>query len=51
MLTTTSHEVAETLGLVRGNTVRASNVGREITHGLRNLAGGELIRTVVTIYR
>ncbi|MEF8878161.1 MAG: YbjQ family protein, partial [Haloarculaceae archaeon] len=47
MLTTTSHEVAghgitETLGLVRGNTVRARNVGRDITQGLRNLAGGEL---------
>ena len=56
MLTTTSHEVAgheitETLGLVRGNTVRARNVGRDITQGLRNLAGGELIRTLVTIYR
>ena len=47
MLTTTNHEVAgyeitETLGLVRGNTVRARNVGRDITQGLRNLAGGEL---------
>jgi len=35
-------EVVETLGLVRGNTVRARNVGRDITKGLRNLAGGEL---------
>ncbi|OYR64483.1 hypothetical protein DJ71_22840 [Halorubrum sp. E3] len=35
-------EVTETLGLVRGNTVRARNVGRDITQGLRNLAGGEL---------
>ncbi|ACM56612.1 YbjQ family protein [Halorubrum lacusprofundi] len=35
-------EVVETLGLVRGNTVRARNVGRDITQGLRNLAGGEL---------
>ncbi|OYR39655.1 hypothetical protein DJ82_09150 [Halorubrum sp. Ib24] len=35
-------EVIETLGLVRGNTVRARNVGRDITQGLRNLAGGEL---------
>lgn len=33
-------EVVETL--VRGNTVRARNVGRDITQGLRNLAGGEL---------
>jgi uncharacterized protein YbjQ (UPF0145 family) len=35
-------DVTETLGLVRGNTVRARNVGRDITQGLRNLAGGEL---------
>jgi uncharacterized protein YbjQ (UPF0145 family) len=35
-------EVAETLGIARGNTVRARNVGRDITQGLRNLAGGEL---------
>ncbi|MFC5135965.1 MULTISPECIES: YbjQ family protein [Haloferacaceae] len=35
-------EVTETLGLVRGNTVRARNLGRDITQGLRNLAGGEL---------
>ena len=35
-------EVVESLGLVRGNTVRARNVGRDITQGLRNLAGGEL---------
>ncbi|GAB7008466.1 YbjQ family protein [Halorubrum trueperi] len=37
-----SKEVVETLGLVRGNTVRARNVGRDITQSLRNLAGGEL---------
>jgi uncharacterized protein YbjQ (UPF0145 family) len=47
MITTTTetvsgHEITETLGLVRGNTVRARNVGRDITQGLRNLAGGEL---------
>ena len=35
-------EITETLGVVRGNTVRARNVGRDITQGLRNLAGGEL---------
>jgi uncharacterized protein YbjQ (UPF0145 family) len=32
----------EVLGIARGNTVRARNVGRDITQGLRNLAGGEL---------
>lgn len=35
-------ETTEILGMVRGNTVRARNVGRDITQGLRNLAGGEL---------
>ncbi len=35
-------EITETLGVVRGNTVRARNVGRDFTQGLRNLAGGEL---------
>ncbi len=35
-------EIVETLGIARGNTVRARNVGRDITQGLRNLAGGEL---------
>jgi len=36
------YEVAEVLGIARGNTVKARNVGRDITQGIRNLAGGEL---------
>jgi uncharacterized protein YbjQ (UPF0145 family) len=36
------HEIAEVLGIARGNTVKARNVGRDITQGIRNLAGGEL---------
>jgi len=40
--TVPSHEVVEVLGIARGNTVRARNVGRDITQGIRNLAGGEL---------
>ena len=36
------HEIVEVLGIARGNTVRARNVGRDITQGIRNLAGGEL---------
>lgn len=36
------HETIEALGIARGNTVRARNVGRDITQGIRNLAGGEL---------
>jgi uncharacterized protein YbjQ (UPF0145 family) len=47
MLLTTSdlapgREVAETLGLVRGNAVRARHLGRDITAGLKNLVGGEI---------
>ncbi len=37
------HDITETLGIVRGNTVRARNVGRDILAGLRNLVGGEII--------
>jgi len=35
-------EVDEVLGVARGNTVRARNVGRDITQALRNIIGGEL---------
>ncbi|MDX1745141.1 MAG: YbjQ family protein [Halobacteriales archaeon] len=35
-------DVVEILGLVKGNTVRARNVGRDITQSIRNIAGGEL---------
>jgi len=34
--------IAQILGLVQGNTVRAKNVGRDLTAGLKNLVGGEL---------
>lgn len=35
-------KIKETLGLVRGNTVRARNIGRDIFAGLKNLVGGEI---------
>ncbi|MEM9795489.1 MAG: YbjQ family protein [Pseudomonadota bacterium] len=35
-------EVTETLGLVRGSTVRAKHIGSDIVAGLRNLVGGEV---------
>ena len=35
-------EVVETLGLVRGATVRAKHVGTDIVAGLRNIVGGEV---------
>ena len=40
--TVPGREIAEVLGIARGNTVRARNVGRDFTQGIRNLAGGEL---------
>ena len=40
--TVPGEEIAESLGVVRGNTVRARNVGRDITQRIRNITGGEL---------
>jgi uncharacterized protein YbjQ (UPF0145 family) len=40
--TVPGRETEAALGIARGNTVMARNVGRDITQGLRNLAGGEL---------
>jgi len=34
--------IARTLGLVRGNTVRARHVGRDILAAFRNIVGGEV---------
>jgi uncharacterized protein YbjQ (UPF0145 family) len=34
--------VVRTLGLVRGNTIRARHIGRDIMAGLRNIVGGEI---------
>ncbi len=35
-------EVAEILGVVRGNTIRARHIGKDIVAGLRNIVGGEI---------
>jgi len=35
-------KIVRTLGLVRGNTIRARHVGKDIMAGLRNLVGGEV---------
>lgn len=35
-------EVTETLGLVRGNTIRARHIGKDIMAGLRTIVGGEI---------
>jgi uncharacterized protein YbjQ (UPF0145 family) len=34
--------IVRTLGLVRGNTIRARHIGRDIMAALRNLVGGEV---------
>lgn len=40
--TISGKEITETLGMVRGSTVRARNVGRDVFAGLKNLVGGEI---------
>jgi len=40
--TVANHRIVKTLGLVRGNTVRARHVGRDILAGFRNIVGGEI---------
>ena len=47
MITTTTANipgkaVSEILGISRGSTVRARNIGRDIFAGLKNIVGGEI---------
>ncbi len=35
-------QVVKTLGLVRGSTIRARHIGRDVMAGLRNIVGGEI---------
>ena len=46
IITTTENipnkKILETLGICRGSTVRARNVGRDIFAGLKNIIGGEI---------
>ena len=47
MLLTTTHtihgkNIVKQLGLVRGNTIRARHIGKDIMAGLRNVVGGEV---------
>lgn len=47
MIIATSNEIAgkkivKTLGLVRGNTIRARHVGKDILAGFKNILGGEI---------
>lgn len=40
--TVPGREIDRAVGLVRGNTVRAKHIGRDIVAALRNLVGGEI---------
>ena len=40
--TISGKKVVKTLGLVKGNTIRARHVGRDIVAGFRNIVGGEI---------
>ena len=47
MIITTSEQIAgkktiKTIGWVKGNTIRARHVGRDIMAGLRSVVGGEI---------
>ena len=34
--------IEKTLGLVKGNTIKAKHIGKDILAGLRNIVGGEI---------
>ena len=40
--TVAGREIITSIGIARGSTVRARNVGRDIFAGLKNLVGGEI---------
>ena len=40
--TVSGHRVVKTLGLVRGNTIRARHLGKDILAGFKNMVGGEI---------
>ena len=40
--TIVGREIIETLGLVRGNTIRARHIGKDIIAGLKNIVDGEI---------
>ena len=47
MIITTSNQIegkniVNTLGLVKGNTIRARHIGKDIMAGLRGVVGGEI---------
>ena len=40
--TIAGHRVVKTLGVARGNTIRARHIGKDILAGLKNIVGGEI---------
>lgn len=47
IITATTHEIAgkkiiRTIGLVKGNTIRARHLGHDFMAGLKNMVGGEI---------
>jgi len=42
-------EIKETLGLVKGNTIKAKHIGKDILAGLRNIVGGEISEYTETL--
>jgi len=40
--TVAGHHITRTLGLVRGNTIRARNIGKDIVAVFKNMVGGEI---------
>jgi uncharacterized protein YbjQ (UPF0145 family) len=40
--TVSGYRVVKTLGLVRGNTIRARHLGKDILAGFKNMVGGEI---------
>ena len=40
--TIAGHSISETIGIARGSTVRARNIGRDFFAGLKNIVGGEI---------
>ncbi len=41
--TISGKKIVKTLGLVKGNTIRARHLGRDIVAGFRNIVGGEIV--------
>jgi uncharacterized protein YbjQ (UPF0145 family) len=41
--TISGKRIVKVLGLVKGNTIRARNIGRDIMAMLRNIVGGEVV--------